>query len=1218
MADRPSSENIKAFTQETNSLLNKANSLLQQYNYASKLAALLEHYQKDLVFQNIIDRKIDKSQINDRIRDYIKAIFNRRQGQHYWDELNDYYNRMTGLINDCRNDLSVVKSSLKWAFSGKEKKENAVNAFLKVEEAVKSFNGFVEKTDALFQSVLNTPEQDVLNDYDTNKAIYTTIITELKPNLSQFTTAIPLLFNSEADGVIERSKDLLQEYNFGKQLSDIATPMKETSVFGRIIKMQLADEADENLNQQLSSFISALFNCYCGQRYWDELYSCYRYCLTWFNSYKGYLIESISNQEPLPLEKKNMKGANESFSKVKEQIDELKTLTEKTESMFNFIVNTSKKEALDSFEKNKGEYYSIISERMPELLEFKTLVPLLKTAESVRDTVLKQNEISNADLITAQTSIKSAAQSFNNEEINKELDKVPISELGKFGTGLKISALERNGYKTVGSIIGMPYSRLTSIYGIGEVTADSIYRAANYYANYFKDSYKARLNADNKTRKATNLLKNVAKYNFLRRKKEDLQKLVTTCEQDIGPRADKIKECLNNGIGWFFTTPESQKKYKTQYAELQNDTEHLRSLYLEFRDDIQKVNNITDEEVWQNFQNNPILFFTILEELGTGLVTTEDSTEQLQDELREKLSKIEIHTEGLNCTLRRYQEWGVRFALALKKVLLGDEMGLGKTIQALAVMNSLKNEGSKRFLVICPLSVLINWCREIETNSNFKVYSIYGKERLKNAELWKQKGGVGVTTYETLNSIPLWDTEIDQIVVDEAHYIKNPEANRTYNVRKVCQNVDRILLMTGTALENKVDEMISLISVLDRGLSRKLQNMPHFYEAPQFREAIKYVYFRRKRADVLSELPELIENKEWCSLSREEEERYYATLYSGNYSDVRKVSWNVGSLNQSSKARRMMEILEDAKDDSRKVLIFSFFRQTLDDIKAYIGGSCYGPINGSIPSDKRQGIIDQFNAAPAGSALAAQIIAGGTGLNIQSASVVIICEPQWKPSTENQAISRAYRMGQPRNVHVHRLLCEDTVDEKITDLLRQKQQIFDTYADKSIAAEKVAIDNRSFGNIIKEELSRLGNKYNSGEGVPARDPGLDFHDTEDDMRMADEDYKEASTQKHSGTNENYYKQNSSEKRLSKNVDEEFGTRPRSQRDILREQEKAKLQEYRRQIALEKEKQRIIEERIKTLKEENKRLAAETKRINEQKRKKREIEKKIWSVIKYIK
>ena len=248
--------------------------------------------------------------------------------------------------------------------------------------------------------------------------------------------------------------------------------------------------------------------------------------------------------------------------------------------------------------------------------------------------------------------------------------------------------------------------------------------------------------------------------------------------------------------------------------------------------------------------------------------------------------------------------------------------------------------------------------------------------------------------------------------------------------------------------------------------------------APQFRERVAPVYYRRKREQVLTELPELIENREWCTMTPQEEAVYERTVFSRNFMAVRRVSWNVDDLKYSSKGKRLMEIVEDAKDDNRKVIVFSFFLDTIAAVCKLLGTSvCMTPINGSITPQRRQEIIDDFDNAPAGTVLPAQIQSGGTGLNIQSASVVIICEPQYKPSIENQAISRAYRMGQARNVLVYRLLCEDSVDERILSILERKQAEFDAFADKSVAAkESIELDDKTFGDIINEEIDRINAK----------------------------------------------------------------------------------------------------------------------------------------------
>lgn len=244
--------------------------------------------------------------------------------------------------------------------------------------------------------------------------------------------------------------------------------------------------------------------------------------------------------------------------------------------------------------------------------------------------------------------------------------------------------------------------------------------------------------------------------------------------------------------------------------------------------------------------------------------------------------------------------------------------------------------------------------------------------------------------------------------------------------------------------------------------------------APQFREAVAPVYYRRKREDVLTELPDKTETEEWCALSGEEVQRYEDAVLSKNFAGARRVSWNVDDVSLSSKANRMKELLAEAEAEGRKVIVFSFFLDTIEKVRGMLGDKCVGPINGSVPPQRRQEMVDEFDKAQPGAVLAAQIQSGGTGLNIQSASVIILCEPQFKPSIENQAISRAYRMGQARNVLVYRLLCEDTVDEKIMEMLAEKQAVFDAFADKStVAEETLELDEKSFGDIMESEIKRI-------------------------------------------------------------------------------------------------------------------------------------------------
>ena len=491
---------------------------------------------------------------------------------------------------------------------------------------------------------------------------------------------------------------------------------------------------------------------------------------------------------------------------------------------------------------------------------------------------------------------------------------------------------------------------------------------------------------------------------------------------------------------------------------------------------------LSDNDAWQDFATNPIIYNNAIEEIYPGLLGYDDVYYGLPEDLAKQIQDENLFPNGLVCTLRHYQEMGVKYILHQGRVLLGDEMGLGKTIQAIATMVSLRNTGATHFIVVCPASVVTNWCREISKHSMLIPTIIHGNNKLGALESWKNDGGVAVTTYETTQHIALDDDfKYSLLVVDEAHYIKNPDARRSRYTERLAQKADRILFMTGTALENRVDEMINLIRILNQPIAKKIQKIAYLSSAPKFREMVAPVYYRRKRDDVLTELPDLIETREWCKMGKEEEMVYEQSLYMGSLPEIRRISWNVGDLNYSSKALRLKELIEDAKDDDRKIIVFSFFLNTIQRISEFLGDICTQPITGAVSSERRQEIIDEFDKAPAGTVLLSQIMAGGTGLNIQSASVVIICEPQFKPSTENQAISRAYRMGQARNVLVYRLLCEDSIDERITELLEEKQKIFDEFADKSVAAEEaesVELNEKAFGELIKEEIERIKEKNN--------------------------------------------------------------------------------------------------------------------------------------------
>lgn len=697
----------------------------------------------------------------------------------------------------------------------------------------------------------------------------------------------------------------------------------------------------------------------------------------------------------------------------------------------------------------------------------KTHRALLENLASVENfcEILKEEILRASDVLVA-------------EEVMRLLKDIPVEEINRGKLGIRVKALREQGYQTIADLASASVYAITSVHGVSEDGARTIKKIVNDIIATTRKNAKIRISEDHKTTSTTRLVSALSKFRNSEPFVDECRNLLANARPNIEQSIQELSPAANS-IKWFFTTNAKKQQAMDAYEMLTVllDGPYYQSAK-ESLDALAAINNTSVSTVWADFSENSVSFFNILEKINPGVLGTSDAIYGLPEDLAKEIQDQVFFPDGLRCTLRRYQQWGVKYALHQERVLLGDEMGLGKTVQAIAAMVSLKNTGATHFVVVCPASVLSNWCREIRKMSQLSVTMVHGNGRDTALQAWIQSGGVAVTTYETTGYFDLHqDFRFSMLVVDEAHYIKNPEAQRTIHVKRLCKCAERLLFMTGTALENRVEEMVELIKLLQPQVASEIRGMEFLSSAPQFREKVAPVYYRRRREDVLTELPDMIENREWCVMTPTEEAIYEEAVLNRRFAEARRVSWNVPDLSESSKASRMMEIIADAEEEGRKVIVFSFFLDTIRKVTALLGERCYGPINGSVSPENRQKIIDEFSTAPAGSVLAAQIQAGGTGLNIQSASVVIICEPQFKPSIENQAISRAYRMGQTRNVLVHRLLCDDSVDERITTILESKQAIFDAFADESVAAtESMELDDKTFGNIIEEEIDRINAK----------------------------------------------------------------------------------------------------------------------------------------------
>ena len=757
--------------------------------------------------------------------------------------------------------------------------------------------------------------------------------------------------------------------------------------------------------------------------------------------------------------------------------------------------------AFSDYESDPATYYNALRDCATGLANadrpLKQMIPIIARHETLLGQYRDAKARAEQKLISDAQSIQQCAEKALAARVMEQLRGFEVESLSQRRSGIRVKALRDAGYNTIEDVFCATVSNLASVHGISEDAANIIKTESRKMAQDVQKTVKLKISSDDRKPEITALL--TAVYSFIRNKAvvdstESIDK-----SSKIAVKGIDAFSGLNNVFSWVFLPDRGRAYYSGIYRELSSliDSDYPRAITA-FHARVAHIERYNSTEVWGHFANHSIDYFNVLEQLVPGILGNGDTLYGLPEDLAREIQDQTFFPQGLKVTLRRYQEWGVKYILHQERVLLGDEMGLGKTVQALGTMVSLRNTGATHFLVVCPASVLPNWCKEIDRKSEFRSTKVHGAYRQKAIDEWAKSGGVAVTTYETTSLITLpGDFQYDLLVVDEAHYIKNADARRSKSVRELSNKARRLLFMTGTALENRVDEMISLIDVLRPTLANRIRSIAFMSSAPQFREQIAPVYYRRKRDDVLTELPDVIDNEELCELLPEEESLYERAVLTKHQTGIRRVSWTIDDLNKSSKARRMREIIADAEEDDRKVLVFSFYRDTLKAISAFLGSRCTQIINGSVPVERRQEIIDEFEEMPAGSVLLAQIGAGGTGLNIQAASVVIICEPQLKPSTENQAIARAHRMGQSRMVLVYRLLAVDTIDERIEDMLKEKQAIFDAFADKSAAAdatnrEESQIDDKTLGKLILDEIDRInakngnvGSAQASGAGIPS-------------------------------------------------------------------------------------------------------------------------------------
>ncbi|WP_282919992.1 DEAD/DEAH box helicase [Ignavigranum ruoffiae] len=668
-----------------------------------------------------------------------------------------------------------------------------------------------------------------------------------------------------------------------------------------------------------------------------------------------------------------------------------------------------------------------------------------------------QTQLNNFDKSHLENKILNIWTDLKNTGAKKEIQRLPLEYLKVDDNFLNLDSLYAKQVYNIKDLESfLEYNKLDN--QLFEIEKDQIVLAlARFKEKYFNDFY-PKIDIKHPDQAEITLLKTI---NIIRIRGQIREELLSELEEKVKIIESLIKDILHLRANFYQEALLTEHEYgKTN--QLRSSLYDNLVVVLKLAVDLPIIEKRDKEWLIEDFKINSAEYYAIIDQV-TG--TSESyRPNDIPNFIVDKVKEYHLDTTNFKASLRPYQEFGAKYALYFKKTLLGDQMGLGKTIQALATANHLLNNGKKHIITIIPLSVLANWEREINKWSNIPIFIFRGQKRSESLKQWINKGGILLTNFEQTHYLlkNANTFKVDLVIVDEAHYIKNPEAKRTKNTNQLAEKAEYNLFMSGTPLENRLNEMKQLISVLNPSVVQNIENQNLETNLKDFKTELSLVYLRRKRDEVLKELPEIEEITMWSQLSTMERDYYNEAVARGisGIADMRRAGFYGKDPKKSEKIQQIINICVEAKDNGDKIIIFSFFKTVLRDIQKHIVNPVIGMISGDITPLERQELIDKFTKAANGAVLLSQIEAGGVGLNIQTANVVILCEPQWKPSTEQQAIGRVYRMGQTKNVIVYRLLSLESIDESMMMLLGHKNELFKTYAHDSLVADAFAQNNQ--------------------------------------------------------------------------------------------------------------------------------------------------------------
>lgn len=533
------------------------------------------------------------------------------------------------------------------------------------------------------------------------------------------------------------------------------------------------------------------------------------------------------------------------------------------------------------------------------------------------------------------------------------------------------------------------------------------------------------------------------------------------------------------------------------------------------------LENIKDNEVY--IDKSKVLYIQEkLKDRNLSFIKGGNVLQEIVGKLINKEFKRKLVPKALNAELRPYQKEGFKWINEITDLgfggVLADDMGLGKTLQIIAFLLSQKKSKS---IVVVPTSVIYNWMDEFEKFApSIRVGLVHGSKSKRDKVLRDFKRGLGIkieeenlkekyyekydvllTTYGTLkNDEKAYENlSFDYCIIDEAQNIKNPAAQATLSVKNIKSRCN--IALTGTPIENNLMELWSIFDFVMPGyLFTKERFRERFIldesNLSELKSLITPFILRRLKEDVLSELPEKLEKKYLVEMKGKQKQLYsfYVKAIKNELNEnksseksgknkinlfayltkLREICLDPSLVvpdykGESSKLTVVKEIVKDASESGKKILLFSQFTSVLKKIEEDFKKEdiSYLYLDGGTSAKERVERVKKFNEDSNIKVFLISLKAGGVGLNLTSASIVIHFDPWWNPAVEDQATDRAHRFGQENKVEVIKLVAKDTIEEKIVLMQEDKRELIQSLMDGK------TMDGKGLKRLTEEEISKL-------------------------------------------------------------------------------------------------------------------------------------------------